>query len=298
MRMRMLFAIATVTACRGTAEPDAYGNFESVEVVVSAETGGKIEQFVPEEGQSMARGAVAALIDTSQLSLERRQIEAQQAATGARENLAGAQIQVLEVQRGVAQRNYERLRRLHAEQAATTQQLDQAEREFRTLVAQIAAARAQQRSASLDVTSARARVEQIRDRIGRGTVLNPQAGTVITTYARAGETIQPGQPLYRIANLDTLILRAYLTESQLSLVKLGETVSVNVDGAGGEIRSLEGRVTWISSSAEFTPTPIQTRDDRADLVYAMKVSVPNADGSLKIGMPADVTIRRPPAAGR
>jgi HlyD family secretion protein len=298
MRITRLVGTFAIAACSNTADPDAYGNFESVEVVVSAETAGKIERFVPEEGMKLARGAVAAVIDTSQLYLERRQVEAQQAATGAREGLAAAQISVLEVQRGVAQRAYERTKRLHAEQAATAQQLDQAERDYRTLVAQIAAARAQQQSASMDVTSARARVEQIRDRISRGTVVNPEAGTVITTYARAGEVIQPGQPLYRIANLDTLILRAYLTEQQLSLVKLGEIVDVNVDGADGAVRSLEGRVTWISSSAEFTPTPIQTRDDRGDLVYAMKVSVPNVDGSLKIGMPADVTIRARSSEGK
>ncbi len=298
MRKSAFLAIVAFAACRDAAEPDAYGNFESVEVVVSAETAGRIEKFVPEEGMNLSRGAVVALIDTSQLALEQRQVEAQQSATGARETVASAQISVLEAQRAVAQRVYERTRRLHAEQAATSQQLDQAERDYRTLVAQIAAARAQQRSASLDVSSARARVDQIRDRIDRSTVLNPESGTVMTTYARAGEVIQPGQPLYRIANLDTLVLRAYVTEAQLAQVKLGESVSVNVDAAGGDLKTVPGRITWISSTAEFTPTPIQTRDDRADLVYAMKISVPNADGSLKIGMPADVTLRSTPAETR
>ena len=142
----------------------------------------------------------------------------------------------------------------------------------------------------MDVTSASARVDQIRDRIDRSSVSNPQPGTVITTYARAGEVIQPGQPLYRIASLDTLILRAYVTEAQLPQVMLGADVTISVDATDGGLKSMPGRVTWISSTAEFTPTPIQTRDDRADLVYAIKISVANPDGELKIGMPADVSL--------
>ena len=298
MRTPAFIVILLLGGCSNASEPDAYGNFEAVEVVVSAETAGRVEQFIPEEGMKLPRGAVVAVVDTSQLSLEQRQVEAQQQATGARETVAAAQIRVLEAQRAIAERTYERTRRLHAEQAATSQQLDQAERDYRTLVAQIAAARAQQRSASMDVSSAKARVDQIRERIARSSVTNPEPGTVITTYARAGEIIQPGQPLYRIANLDTLMLRAYVTEAQLPQVKLGESVTVNVDDAGGELRSMPGRVTWISSTAEFTPTPIQTRDDRADLVYAMKISVANIDGSLKIGMPADVTLQPAKAPAR
>src|SRR5688572_24631313 len=188
-----------LNACGDSDEPDAFGNFESTEVVVAAETSGQIERFVPQEGMRLQRGAIVAVIDTSQLALEGRQVEAQRAATGARGAEAAAHVRVLEAQRDVAQRAYERARRLHSEQAATAQQLDQAERDYRTLVAQISAARAQQRSVSLDVTSATARVAQIRDRIARGTVTNPVPGTVLTTYARAGEVVQPGQPLYRIA---------------------------------------------------------------------------------------------------
>lgn len=292
MRRVLLFlSLLTVVACEGETEPDAYGNFESTEVVVSSETAGQIERFIPQEGMRLARGAVAAVIDTSQLSLEGRQVEAQRAATGARGSEASAQIAVLEVQRQVAQRIYERTRRLHAEQAATAQQLDQAEREYRTLVAQISAARAQERSVSMDVASASARVAQIRDRITRSTVTNPEPGTVLTTYARAGEVVQPGQPLYRIADLDTLILRAYVTGAQLSSLQLGQQVTVRTDEAQG-LRTSPGTVTWISPNAEFTPTPVQTRDDRSDLVYAVKIKVPNPEGTLKIGMPADVTLQR------
>lgn len=142
----------------------------------------------------------------------------------------------------------------------------------------------------MEAASADAQVAQIRDRIGKSLVTNPQAGTVLTTYARAGEIVQPGTPLYRIADLDTLVLRAYVSEPQLSSFRVGQTVDVHVD-RGGNIVTLPGTVSWISSTSEFTPTPVQTRDERADLVYAVKVRVVNKDGMLKIGLPADLSLR-------
>ncbi len=138
------------------------------------------------------------------------------------------------------------------------------------------------------MTSASARVAQIEDQIRKSIIKNPIDGTVLATYAKAGETVQPGQPLYKIANLDTMELRAYVSESQLTRVRLGQSVQVSVDVGAGQRRSVPGTVSWVSSEAEFTPTPIQTRDERANLVYAIKVRVPNSGGALKIGMPADV----------
>src|SRR6185503_92269 len=168
------------------------------------------------------------------------------------------------------------------------QQLDQAERDYRTLLAQIEAAQAQRRTASHDVTSADARVAQIRDQIRKSEIANPITGTVLTAYTKAGEFVQMGQPLYKIARLDTMELRAYITESQLAQVKIGQTVQVSVDVASKDRRVVSGVVSWISSQAEFTPTPIETRDQRSNLVYAIKVRLPNPTGMLKIGMPADV----------
>jgi HlyD family secretion protein len=288
--------LGTLAACRDEPEPDAYGNFEATEVVVSAQTSGQIERFVPVDGMRLERGAVAAVIDTTQLALERGQILAQRAATGSRGAEVSEQLRVLQVQRDIARRTYERTQRLHAGQAATAQQLDQAERDYRTLVAQIEAVRAQGRSVTLDVASADARAAQIRDRIAKSTVTNPQAGTVLTTYARAGEVVQPGQPLYKIADLDTLVLRVYVTGGQLAAIRLGQPVQVRVDQGSDQLRTIPGTVTWVSPTAEFTPTPVQTRDERADLVYAVKVRVPNADGALKIGMPGDITLGAAPPA--
>ena len=286
-------ALSPLVACRRDGEPDAYGNFEATEVVVSAQTSGEVRRFTPVEGLRLERGAVVALIDTTQLALERAQLVAQRSATGARRTEVSEQLGVLEVQREIARRAYERTRRLHAAQAATAQQLDQAERDYRVLVAQIAATRAQRQSVGLDVASNEARVEQIRDRIAKSSVANPQPGTVLATYAREGEVVQVGQPLYKIADLDTLVLRAYVTGAQLASVRLGEGVQVRVDAPGGRLRTIAGTVSWVSPTAEFTPTPVQTRDERADLVYAVKIRVANPDGALKIGMPADVTLGAP-----
>ena len=133
-----------------------------------------------------------------------------------------------------------------------------------------------------------AQVGQAGERIRKTEVRNPIAGTVLTTYAKAGEVVQTGQPLYRIANLDAMDVRAYVTEPQLSAIRLGQEARVSIDVGGGRRQSVSGSISWISARAEFTPTPIQTREERADLVYAIKIRVPNASGVLKIGMPVDV----------
>jgi HlyD family secretion protein len=212
--MRPLVVIGLLVssvACSRDKSPDAYGTFEAEEVVVSAETTGQLVTFSPVEGSQLARGAVIAVIDTTQLSLERQQVVAQRQATGSRGNEVSQQIRVLEIQRSVARRNYDRIRRLFAEQAATAQQLDQAERDYRVLGAQIDALRAQQQSVAREVSSSEARVAQISERLGKSQVANPVRGTVLATFVHAGELVQPGQPLYRIANLDTLTLRAYVS---------------------------------------------------------------------------------------
>jgi HlyD family secretion protein len=258
--------------------------------VVSSQATGQLLSFTATEGARLAAGVDVALVDTTQLALERDQVIAHREATGARMAEVNRQIGVLEVQRQIAQRTYERTRRLFAEQAATAQQLDQAERDYRVLVAQIEATRAQQQSVAKEVASNDARVAQIRDKIAKSRVINPQSGTVLTTYAKTGEVVQSGQPLYKIAQLDTLTLRAYVAEAQLTSVRIGGRVQVRVDRGKGELLTLPGVVTWVSSKAEFTPTPVQTRDERADLVYAVKVRVANPSGALKIGMPADLAL--------
>lgn len=291
----VLCAVASASGCSTTPAADAYGNFEATEVVVSAQTTGQIQRFTAVEGGQLARGAEVALIDTTQLALQRKQLIAQRDAANARTAQASRELRVLLAQRDVSQRAYERTKRLHAEQAATAQQLDQAERDYRVLLAQIAAAQAQRTSVGLEATATGASVAQVAERIGKSSVLNPTAGTVLTTYAREGEVVQAGQPLYRIANLDTLVLRAYVSESQLASFRVGQVVTVHVDQGHGKLMTLPGTVSWVSATSEFTPTPIQTRDERADLVYAVKVLVQNRGGALKIGMPADLSLSASPA---
>jgi HlyD family secretion protein len=291
-RLRILAAAACMVAgCRSATKPDAYGTIEATEVVVAAQASGQLMAFAPVEGQRLAAGASAAVVDTSALVLQLAQLDAQRASTGSRVNEVTKQLGVLEAQLTVAQRTYERTKRLFAQQAATAQQLDQAERDFHTLEAQLEATRAQRQTVSRDVVSSDAQVAQIRDQIKKSRVVNPVGGTVLTTYAKAGEFAQVGQPLYKIANLDTMELRAYITEPQLAQVKLGQAVQVSIDSAAGARRALPGNISWISSEAEFTPTPIETRDERANLVYAIKVRLLNPGGVLKIGMPADLQLR-------
>lgn len=292
--LAFVFLVLTV-ACKRGAEPDAYGTFEANEVVVASQTTGQLLTFTPVEGAQLPRGAVVGIVDTAQLSLEKQQLIAQRQATGSRVNEVSRQINALEIQRTIAKRNYDRTRRLFSEKAATAQQLDQAERDYRVLGAQIEGARAQQQSIGREVSSGDARVAQIAERLQKSRIENPEPGTVLVTFTRAGEVVQPGQPLYRIANLDTLTLRAYVAETQLQSLKLGGRVQVNVDSGDGKTVALPGTVSWISSKAEFTPTPVQTRDERADLVYAVKVRVPNRGGLLKIGMPGDLSLSPGPA---
>src|SRR5205823_9330023 len=268
-------------------QPDAYGNVETTEVVVSAETGGQLLWFKADEGQTLTSGQVVGVVDTTQLALQQRQLAAQRDATRSRVAEVGQQLDALRVQHEIARRNYERLQRLVADQAATAQQLDQAERDYRVLGEQIQGAQAQQRSVAEDVKSTEARLAQIAQQLAKSRITSPVAGTVLARYTDRGEFVQPGQPLYKIANLDSMILRAYVTETQLARVKLGAPVRVSID-TGKTRRALSGTVSWVSPEAEFTPTPIQTRDERKDLVYAVKVRVPNPGGVVKIGMPADV----------
>jgi HlyD family secretion protein len=277
-----------VVGCRQEKQPDAYGNIEATEVIVGSQANGQLTTFTPNEGNVIPRGAVTAVVDTTALKLQLLQIAAQRVASEARVTEVSRQIEVFQTQRTIALRNYERTKRLFDQQAATAQQLDQAERDYKTLGAQIDATSAQQQTAARDVASNDAHVSQVRDQIRKATVTNPINGTVLATFVKNGEVVQVGQALYKVANLDTVELRAYLSEPQLAEVKLGKTVQVSIDVGQKTRQTTNGVVSWISSQAEFTPTPIETRDERSNLVYAIKVRIQNRSGAFKIGMPADV----------
>jgi HlyD family secretion protein len=244
--------------------------------------------FKADEGQHIATGELVGVIDTVQLALQQRQLAAQRSGGTSRVVEVGQQLDALRVQQEIAHRTYERTQRLFSEQAATAQQLDQAERDYKVLTEQIQGAEAQRRSAGEDVKSTDARLAQLGQQLSKSHITSPVGGTVLARYTDRGEFVQPGQPLYKVANLDSMILRAYVTETQLARVKLGAPATVSIDTGDKTRRTLGGTVSWVSPEAEFTPTPIQTRDERKDLVYAVKLRVPNPGGVVKIGMPADV----------
>lgn len=292
-----LAAAGLALAACGRDEPDAYGNFEATEVVVSAEASGQLVRFDPREGSRVAAGAVVGQIDTTTLALQREELVSRAGAAETRTTEAGAQVGVLRAQLATAQSEYARTLRLFRDEAATAQQLDRARGEVRVLEERIAAAQATSGTAREEVGGARARIAQVEEQIRRSAVINPAAGTVLTTYAERGEVVQAGQPLYKVADLDVMVLRAYVSGGQLPRLRTGQRVRVLVDsGEGEEMRALQGEVAWIASEAEFTPTPVQTRDERADLVYAVEVRVPNRDGALKIGMPGELDL--PDGEGR
>lgn len=283
------------TACGGST-PDAYGNFEVDEVTVSAETDGRLLRYDVREGMELAAGESVGLVDTTQAALQLRELRAQlgTARSGTAQSEADVRAATSELE--TARRDLDRTKRLFADSAATRQQLDAAENRVTVLEARLTAARSRT-SGSTDQTGAvEAQIARLEDRLAKSRLANPVAGTVLANFAEAGEFVRTGQALYQVAPLDTLTLRAYVEGSQLADLRIGQRVTVRYDVGPDQRATAAGVVSWIASDAEFTPTPIQTRDERTDLVYAVKIRVANPDGRLKIGMPADVEFAAPGGA--
>lgn len=287
----ILLASLALTSCR-RQKVDAYGNFEATEVTVAAEEGGRLLALRVEEGDRVKKGVSLGAVDTIPLILERRAVAARRAAGASRARESRATIGSLEVQLAIAERDLARTERLLRNAAATAQQGDRAEREAKVVKEQLAGARVARNTLIQELAALDAQVAQIDDRLARSRVVSPLEGTVLTRYAEPGEYVQTGQPLFKLASLDSLTFRAYVSGAQLANLRLGQKVKVGVDRADS-IATLPGRITWIASAAEFTPTPIQTREERADLVYAVKVTVSNPDGVLKIGMPGELVLEGP-----
>jgi HlyD family secretion protein len=275
-------------------EPDAYGNFEATEVTVAAEVGGRLLALAVDEGDRLRGDSVIGVVDTVPLVLERGALVARRAAAAARTREAAAHVAALEVQRTIADRELARTERLLKQAAATAQQGDRAERDARVARQQLDGARAARASALQEVAALEAQVASIDDRLRRSRIRSPLTGTVLARYVEPGELVQAGQPLFKLAPLDTLTFRAYVAQEQLTALRLGQEVRVGVDRADS-IVTLPGRITWIAPAAEFTPTPIQTREERGDQVYAVKVAVANPEGRLRIGMPGELVLA--PEAG-
>jgi HlyD family secretion protein len=284
----LVLGTVALAAC-GKDHVDAYGNFEATEVTVGAEVGGRLLAFHLEEGDRLEKGALVGTVDTVPLLLERQALVARRAAAASRTKESSSNIAALEVQSTIADRELARTERLIKQSAATAQQQDRAERESRVAKEQLTGARAARSSANQEVQALEAQVAQIDDRMARSRIVSPQEGTVLARYVEAGEFVQQGQPLFKLASLDSLTFRAYVSNAQLSQLRLNQQVQVGVDRADS-IAKLPGRIVWIASAAEFTPTPIQTRDERVDQVYAVKILVANREGRLRIGMPGELTL--------
>ncbi|WP_343674002.1 HlyD family efflux transporter periplasmic adaptor subunit [Chitinophaga sp.] len=286
----LMIVAAAISACnKKEAAYDASGTFEAVETIVSAEASGNIKSLDIEEGQVLKAGQVVGYIDSIQLILKKKQLQAQiSAVLSGRPDIA-AQTAALQEQLRQAERERDRTENLLKADAATRKQLDDAISQVAIVKKQIAAT---QSSLGITTTNLKdqaapleAQVQQIDDQLDKCKLTNPIDGTVLTKYAETGEVTSPGKAVYKIAALNTIILRAYLTGNQLSHVKTGQQVKVLVD----DMKDHTGTIEWISNKAEFTPKTIQTKDERANLVYAIKVRV-NNDGYLKIGMYGEIKL--------
>jgi HlyD family secretion protein len=280
------------TACGSEKQKaDAYGNFETTEITVSSEAAGKLILFDVEEGQNIQKDELVALVDTTLLHLQKKQLLATLGTIGKKQQDPNPQIAVLESQKANLIRERDRIARLLAEKAATSKQLDDLEGQITVVERQIAAARKQAGTVNTGILGERepvlAQIRVIEEQIRRSIVRNPVKGTIINKIAEPTELVGFGTPLYKIAPLDTMILRAYVSGAQLSSLIIGQRVQVQVDTEDGSMKTLQGDVTWISGKSEFTPKTIQTKEERVNLVYAFKVRIAN-DGSIKIGMPAEV----------
>ncbi|MBL7960701.1 HlyD family efflux transporter periplasmic adaptor subunit [bacterium] len=288
----VLWLLSAVSCSGNNDKSDAYGNFEATEIIISAEAGGKLLRCDAEEGQTLEENAIVGFIDTTQLALKREQLLASQQSIRSKSANILAQIEVVQEQRNVALIEKERLEKLFKENAATQKQLDDVNGQVNVLEKQIASIETQNAAVLSDIRSLDSQIRQINDQIQKSIVINPVKGTVLTKFAEPFEVIGFGKPLYKIADLSTMFLRVYVSGDQLPKVMLGEKVEVFIDHDKTENLKLEGEISWISSKAEFTPKIIQTKQERVNMVYAVKIRVAN-NGSLKIGMPGEINFKRP-----
>lgn len=288
IRTAIACTLIALASCKNNVPNfDASGSFEADEIIVSAEATGVLKSFTIEEGQTIPRGSIVGQVDSVQLYLKKLQLEAQLTALLGRKPNIGVQLAALQAQLSNAVQEQTRIDNLVKAEAATTKQLDDINSQIAVLQKQIDAQKSNlqisSNSVSNDAYPVSIQIEQIQDQLKKCTVVNPINGTIITKYANANEMTAVGKPLYKIADLTQIVLRAYITGDQLSSVKLHQQVTVMTDDGKGGFVENPGTISWISEKAEFTPKTIQTKNERANLVYAMKINVKN-NGNYKIGM--------------
>ena len=286
------FMVAALASCRNNQNGfDASGSFEAVETIISSEASGVIKEFHAEEGQALQAGMVLGYIDSTQLYLRKKQLTTQISAVLSKKPDVSLQLAALREQLKTAEKEKIRITNLVKADAATTKQLDDIDASIEVIKSQMEAQKSSlnisSESISKETLPLNVQIEQVNDQLEKCRIVNPVNGTVLAKYAEANEMASPGKPLYKIADLSEIILRVYITGNQLPQIKLNQKVQVHTDDGKGGYKETEGTITWINDKAEFTPKTIQTKDERANLVYAVKVRVKN-DGSYKIGMYGEI----------
>ncbi|HNW69680.1 MAG TPA: HlyD family efflux transporter periplasmic adaptor subunit [Bacteroidales bacterium] len=283
-----IISMALLTACSGKKDKaDAYGNFEADEIIISSEVSGRIMQLNLEEGQELKEGALVGIIDTTDYQLKKEQLTAQKNAISSRSGNIASQIEVQQQQKNNLLVDKARIEKLYKDGAATKKQLDDINGSISLVDKQIQSIKTQNGSVADEILAVIKQIDQVSQNIRKCHLVCPVSGTVLGKYIEANELVVPGKTLYKIADLENIFLRAYVSESQLANVKTGQKVQVLIDKGNETMATYEGTVTWISSAAEFTPKIIQTKEERVNLVYAIKIKVKN-DGAIKIGMPGEV----------
>lgn len=286
-----LLVLLAASCVEGNKAYDASGVFESTEVTVSAEGNGKILSLDLQEGDRLEAGQIVGCIDTVQLHLSEVQLEASRRAVGSGRLDISRQIAALESQIGKQRQELDRFTKLEKAGASNRKQVEDIQAQIETLERQLAAQKESLNSSNRNVSgqadALEAQIEQIRDRIRKCVITSPVAGTVLAKYSEAGEFAALGRALFKVADIDNIRLRAYITADQLTTLKLGQRVRVFADQGSSGRKEYAGTLIWISDKAEFTPKTIQTRDERANLVYAVKIAVEN-DGLIKLGMYGDI----------
>lgn len=297
MKNKIIYTVSILVslllfACSNSNDDfDATGTFESDEIIVSSEAMGKLVMFDVDEGFILKQNQIVGVVDTTQLYLKKKQLESTIKAVLSKQPDVSTQLAALQQQIETAQTEKQRIENLVKSNAATTKQLDDINAQLEVLQKQYNATKSSLNITRNGIQSETlpliAQVEQIEDQINKSKIKNPIDGTVLTRYAKQDEIATNGKALYKIANLSEMTLRAYVNGDQLGQIKLGQNVKVFVDKGNGEQKEMSGEIYWVSSKAEFTPKTIQTKDERANLVYAIKIKVKN-DGYLKIGMYGEV----------
>ena len=292
-RLFYVLPLLAIVSCNNEPDYDAQGTFEATGIVLSSEGTGRILSFDVTEGEIINANSVVGVIDSLQLHLQREQLKAQQSALLS--SLPDKEKQVASLRRQLAKQRAElqRVKNMLSDGAATTKQRDDIEAQITILEGQLSATLStldnNTSTINENATALEAQIAALDDRIAKCNISSAVGGTVLIKYAEAGEFTTIGKPLMKVADLENIYLRAYLTSCQLANVNLGDEVSVIADFGGDERYDYKGRVAWISAESEFTPKSIQTKDSRANLVYAVKIAVKN-DGRLKIGLAGEVKL--------